>query len=132
VQRNTGRRRILRYTIAMPIRDTRPKFLDITRIHMPVTAVLLILMLPVVVHLLELSLAGPRGFAEVAAMLDGTAVRTLLVFALWVFVHHLFAGIRFLITDLDVGVGPVSGRRGAWVVIVASIAVVFVGAWVLL
>jgi len=142
VQGNTGRRRILRYTIAMPIRDTRPKFLDIARIHMPVTAVLsighrlsgifLVLVLPVVVYFLELSLAGPRGFAEVAAILDGTAVRTLLVFVLWLFVHHLFAGIRFLITDLDVGVGPVSGRRGAWVVIVASIAVVFVGAWVLL
>lgn len=126
----------------MPIRDTRPKFLDITRIHMPITAVLsighrlsgifLILLLPVVIYLLELSLAGPRGFAEVVAILDGAVVRTLMVFVLWLFVHHLFSGIRFLIADLDIGVGPVSGRRGAWLVIAASIAVVFVGAWVLL
>ncbi len=100
--------------------ENRPVFLDLTRIHMPLAArvsilhrisgLLLILVVPFVLYLLELSLSGASGFARARDLLasPGGEVSTFLV--LWAFFHHLCAGVRYLLIDLDVGV-----RRGAMV-----------------
>jgi succinate dehydrogenase / fumarate reductase cytochrome b subunit len=122
--------------------ETRPKFLNIARIHLPVMAVLslghrlsgilLVLMLPLLVYLLELSLAGSQGFSRALAIVDSSWSRIFLVFALWVLAHHVFAGIRYLLIDLDIGVDLRAGRASAWLVISAAVGVLLIGAWVLL
>jgi len=35
---------------------------------------------------------------------------------IWSLFHHLFAGIRFLLIDIGIGVGLVPARRAAWLV----------------
>ncbi len=130
------------YTIAMYNKNKRPVFLDLTRIHFPVMAilsighrisgVLLFLAVPFAAWLLHRSLESPAGYAAVADFLDGPLVHGLLVLLLWMVAHHFYAGIRYLLMDLDLGVDLVSARRSAWTVIGVAIATLFLGVWLLL
>lgn len=126
----------------MPHDDKRPVFLDLTRIHFPVTAVLsighriagvvLFLAIPFAAWLLQRSLENPEGYAAAAAFLDHGLVQALLALLLWMLAHHFYAGIRYLLIDLDRGVTLPAARRSAWLVIGAAIATLFAGSWFLL
>lgn len=110
--------------------DSRPKFLNLLTIRQPIgavtsilhrlTGVLLFLLLPVAAWLLELSLRDPAGYARAAAWLEGTAGQAALLLLAWIVFHHLFAGIRFLLLDLDLGLELSSARRMAWVATLAA------------
>lgn len=102
---------------------SRPVFLNLLRIHLPVTAlvsfahritgVLLALSIPLLLYLLELSLRDATGFAEARRLLQGGVVSVILFFALWVLLHHLLAGVRFLFIDMGLGVQKTTARRSA-------------------
>lgn len=108
----------------------RPVFLNLFAIRLPVagvmsiihriTGVLMILATPVLIYLLDLSLRGPEGFAAASDMLSGLWGRIGLFLAAWAVLHHLFAGIRYLLIDLDVGVEKPRFRHTALAVIVAA------------
>ncbi|MFQ5488706.1 MAG: succinate dehydrogenase, cytochrome b556 subunit [Gammaproteobacteria bacterium] len=123
-------------------KNKQPVFLDLTRIHFPVMAVLsighrisgvlLFLAVPFAAWLLHRSLESPAGYAAAAAFLDSAVVRVLLALLLWMVAHHFYAGIRYLLMDLDLGVDLSSARRSAWTVIGVAIATLFLGVWLLL
>jgi succinate dehydrogenase / fumarate reductase cytochrome b subunit len=116
--------------------NTRPVFLNLFKIHLPVTAVLsvahrltgivLFLMIPVLIYLLDLSLTGPAGFARVRALLQEPLWHSLLILLTWFIAHHFFAGIRYLLIDIDIGIRPPASRLGAWVVLAAGIVTVII------
>jgi succinate dehydrogenase / fumarate reductase cytochrome b subunit len=120
----------------------RPVFLAVSRIHLPVMAVLslghrisgvvMVLFVPLLVWLFGRSLADEHGYAEVLALLHGGAGRICLVLLVWVFAHHLLAGIRYLLIDLGIGVGLRHGRASAWAVLGGGVLVMFGAALVLL
>jgi succinate dehydrogenase / fumarate reductase cytochrome b subunit len=103
-----------------------PVFLNLLRIRFPVGAVtsiahrlsglLLFLSLPVLVYWLDLSLRDPVGYADAREWLDCIWVRLASVVIVWSLVHHLFAGLRFLLIDLGLGVERTAARRSAWAV----------------
>ena len=103
-----------------------PVFLNLLRIRFPVGAVtsiahrlsglLLFLSLPVLVYWLDLSLRDPVGYADAREWLDCIWVRLASVVIVWSLVHHLFAGLRFLLIDLGLGVERATARRSAWAV----------------
>jgi len=107
----------------------RPVFLDLTRIQMPIPAIvsilhrltglLLILMVPFLLCLLETSLSGSEGYASVMSL----SLPALLVglFVIWGLFHHLFSGIRFLLIDLDIGVDRATARGSAAAVLAAGV-----------
>lgn len=122
----------------MPNKNDRPVFLDLTRIHMPVNALvsiahrlsglLLFLAIPLVIFILSLSLRDENGYAQARALLDGGAMKLLALLVWWALAHHLLAGLRFLLIDLGVGVDRDSSRRSAWLVnIVSGIALLVLG-----
>ncbi len=122
----------------MPNKNDRPVFLDLTRIHMPVNALvsiahrlsglLLFLAIPLVIFVLSLSLRDENGYAQARALLDGGAMKLLALLVCWALAHHLLAGLRFLLIDLGVGVDRDSSRRSAWLVnIVSGIALLVLG-----
>lgn len=122
----------------MPNKNDRPVFLDLTRIHMPVNALvsiahrlsglLLFLAIPLVIFILSLSLRDENGYAQARALLDGGAMKLLALLVCWALAHHLLAGLRFLLIDLGVGVDRDSSRRSAWLVnIVSGIALLVLG-----
>ena len=126
----------------MSLTQDRPVFLNLLRIHQPVTAVvsilhrftgiLMVLALPGLIYLLQISLSSPEGFSQAAAILDGQIARLFGVLMIWALAHHLFAGIRFLILDFDVGVTRSVARKTAWLVHVAATVVAVMAAGALL
>jgi len=103
-----------------------PVFLNLLRIRFPVGAVtsiahrlsglLLFLSFPVLVYWLDLSLRDPTGYAHAQEWLDCLWVRLASVVIVWSLMHHLFAGLRFLLIDLGLGVERTAARRSAWAV----------------
>lgn len=113
--------------------NKRPVYLNLLKIRLPITGVasflhrvsgvLLILFIPVVIYVFELSVANESGFRYVHSLLDNLAIKLLLIIVLWAILHHLFAGIRFLLLDMDVGVAKHQARFGAWIVNIGAMAI---------
>ena len=104
----------------------RPKNLDLLRIRLPIPGIAsilhrisgagLIAMLPVFLYFLELSLAGERGYARTADLLAHPFNKLVALGVVWACTHHLFAGIRFLLLDLEIGADLGPARASAWAV----------------
>lgn len=116
--------------------NNRPIFLNLFKIHLPVTAVVsvahrltgivLFMLIPVLIYLLDLSLEGPEGFNRVRHLSESPLWHAAIILAGWFLAHHFFAGIRYLLIDIDIGVSAVASRRGAWLVLAASIITVLI------
>jgi succinate dehydrogenase / fumarate reductase cytochrome b subunit len=116
--------------------NPRPVFLNLLQIKLPVTGVvsiahrisgmLLFISLPVVLYLLGLSLSGEAGFQQAVAILQGLPLRLLALLVIWALLHHLLAGLRFLLIDLDIGVHKISARASAFSVIVGGVVLTLV------
>lgn len=114
----------------------RPVFLNLFKIHLPVTAVVslahrltgivLFLLIPVLIYMLDLSLDGPDGFNRVRQLAESPLWHSVMILFGWFLAHHFYAGIRYLLIDIDIGVEAAASRRGAWLVLVASIVTVLI------
>ncbi len=119
----------------MASQPQRPVYLDLRRIRLPVTALtsilhrisglLLFLTIPFVLYLLDLSLSSARGYEHALTILDNGLVKLYLFVVIWGALHHVVAGIRFMLIDADVGVELEMARKTAKGVTV-SVAVVAV------
>jgi succinate dehydrogenase / fumarate reductase, cytochrome b subunit len=108
----------------------RPVFLNLMQIRLPVagimsiihraTGVAMVLSIPLLVYLFDLSLSGPQGFADAGVLFGNLLVKLILFLFLWGLMHHLLAGIRYLLIDIDIGVDKPLFRQTAWAVIVAA------------
>jgi len=116
----------------MTVQDTRPFFLNLLKIRLPIpgivsifhriSGVFLFLAIPCFVYLLDLSLQGEQGFHQATDLLSLPVVKLILLILIWSLVHHLFAGIRFLLTDFDIGLSKGQSIKTAWLVIIAEVA----------
>lgn len=110
---------------------TRPVFLNLLQIRLPIggvvsilhraTGVLLVLTLPWLLYGLQQSLSGPAEYAAIAARLPTLPARILMLVLLWMFAQHFFSGIRHLLLDLDLGMEKIAARRLAWLTLAASV-----------
>lgn len=108
----------------------RPKNLDLLQFRFPVTSILsilhrisgvyLVLCLPGLLYLLDVSLRGPHGFSYAQNWFDSAWGRMVASFGLWALLHHFLAGIRFLLIEFDIGVDVRSARKSARAVIIAA------------
>lgn len=123
-----------------PARPTRsrPVFLNLAQITLPVGAVTSILHrlsgvllatgVPALLFLLQRSLGGEAGFAEASALLSQPLVKIFLVALAWALAHHMLAGVRHMLTDVDVGSSLGKARRSAWGVNLAALAIAVLAA----
>ena len=75
-------------------------------------------------YLVDLSLSSEEGFSRVRDhYLQLPLVKAGLLLFVWAFAHHFFAGIRYLLIDLDVGVELRPARISSALVIVLGLAV---------
>ncbi len=128
--------------VPLPARIARPIFLNPLKIGMPVgaltsilhrtTGVLLALTLPVAVYLLGQSLKDAAGYGEVTALFTHWAVKSLMVVMVWTLAHHVLAGMRHMLMDVDMGSPLHAARRSAWAVNLGGVAVAVLVAGVLL
>ncbi|MCG8019542.1 MAG: succinate dehydrogenase, cytochrome b556 subunit [Candidatus Thiodiazotropha lotti] len=121
--------------------DTKPRpvFLNLFKIRLPMagimsiihraTGVVMVLCIPLLIYLFDLSLSGADGFAAVKAILGMGLVKLILFLMLWALMHHLLAGIRYLLIDIDIGVEKPLFRQTALAVTVAApvVALILLG-----
>ena len=120
---------------------SRPVFLNLTRIQMPVGAltsighrisgVVLAASVAAAAYLLGLSLDDEAGFAQVTALFGQFAFKALAVIVVWALAHHVLAGVRHLLTDVDIGSPLRVACRSAWFVNPAGVAVALLAAGVM-
>ncbi|MES9946678.1 succinate dehydrogenase, cytochrome b556 subunit [Candidatus Thiodiazotropha sp. CDECU1] len=106
--------------------NPRPVFLNLFKIRLPMagimsiihraTGVVMVLAIPLLIYLLDLSLSGPDGFAAAKGLFANGLVKLILFLFVWGLMHHFLAGIRYLLIDIDIGVEKPMFRQTAWAV----------------
>ncbi len=119
---------------------SRPVYLNLFKIRLPLPGVvsimhrasgaLLFLLLPLLLYLLQMSLASEQGFAQVRAWFDLALVKLFLIGVIWAYLHHFCMGLRYLALDFDIGVDLPQARFSSKLVLAVSIgAAILTGAW---
>lgn len=110
----------------------RPVYLNLVRIRLPLpglvsilhrlSGALLFLFLPLLLGLLQMSLGNPTSFANFAAIVANPLVKLILFGLAWAFLHHLFAGIRYLVMDVSHNAATLErGRQSSAIVLIVSL-----------
>jgi succinate dehydrogenase / fumarate reductase cytochrome b subunit len=91
-----------------------------------ISGALLFLTLPFLIWLLELSLTTELTFLRLREFASSWWAKLILLALIWAFLHHLVAGIRYLVLDLHIGVDKVPSGTSALVVLGVSLALTLV------
>ena len=95
-----------------------------------VSGALLFLCLPLVIlPLFAASVASPESYAQLSSCLSNPLVKLIVLVLIWGYLHHFFAGIRYLLLDLHVGVDKISAQKTAGVVLGVSLGLTLVFAF---
>jgi len=120
---------------------SRPVFLELWRIRLPIpgvvsilhrlSGVLMVLAIPIFAALFARALSDGTGFASAAAWAASPLGQLALLLLGWSLLHHLLAGIRYLALDLGWGLDRPTARKTAWISLYGALALTLVGAVVL-
>ena len=120
-----------------PVIKRRPVYLNLVRIRLPLPGIVSILhrisgaalflfAIPVVLFAMQASVESAAGFASLQSMFANPLCKLVLVGLLWAYLHHFFAGIRFLLIDLHVGDDLAPSRQSSVAVLGASLALTLI------
>jgi succinate dehydrogenase / fumarate reductase cytochrome b subunit len=93
-----------------------------------VSGALLFLALPWLLWLFSLSLLSETSYARLANYSGHWLVRLGLLVLIWSFLHHLVAGIRYLLLDLHIGVDKPAATKSALAVYFVSLPLTLIAA----
>ncbi len=109
---------------------TRPKFLNLAEIRLPIAGYVsilhrvsgagLFLALPFLLCLLQLSLGSAEDFSAFKGIVGHPLAKLVLFGLSWAYMHHFCAGIRFLLLDLHIGIDKEQARASAKGVLAVS------------
>lgn len=119
--------------------DSRPVYLNLFRIHLPLagwvsilhrlSGALLFLAFPLGVWALSVSLSDETGFQRVADWVTHPLSKLVVLLMVWAFVHHLLAGLRHLALDVHWGVERHQSRRTSMAVMLLAAMITLIAAW---
>ncbi len=115
--RNVEIQQIVRYRNAFP---------QLVSILHRISGALIFLSLPILISLFMASVASPAHFAELGSGVGGFFLKLILLAVLWGFMHHLCAGIRFLMLDLHYGLEKAQAAKSAQIVLVVSVVLTLI------
>ena len=115
----------------------RPVYLNLIEIRLPLPgivsflhrvsgALLFLLGIPLLLCGVAASLESPESYAQMKAAFAHPLAKLVLIGFLWAYLHHFFAGIRFLLLDLLQGIELASARRSSVVVLAVSLALTLI------
>lgn len=115
-----------------PSSKARPKYYDLNLLNLPmpglvsifhrITGVAMFLFLiPLTLIILQTTLQSEAGFAVWKGYFNNIVVKIILMGFVWAFMHHLFAGIRYLLLDLHIGIDKQPAQVSAKVVLAAGL-----------
>ena len=120
-----------------PVAKKRPVYLNLPAIRMPAPAIASILHrisgallffvgVPAVLWGIDVSLASPEAYASYRGWLAHPLVKLVALGLVWAYLHHLFAGFRHLLQDVQVGLDLKPARQSATAAIVAAVLLTIV------
>jgi succinate dehydrogenase / fumarate reductase cytochrome b subunit len=84
-------------------------------------ALMFLVGIPFILYLFQQSLTSELSFERYSAVVSHWFAKLVLLALAWAFLHHMFAGIRFLLLDLHVGWDLPAARKSAAIVLFASL-----------
>jgi succinate dehydrogenase / fumarate reductase cytochrome b subunit len=94
------------------------------------SGILWVVSLPLMLWFLQQSLIDDSSYQRVSALFATLPIRLLSLILVMIVIHHLVAGLRHLLQDVEIGVTREGGSRGAWLVILTvAIASSVAGVW---
>ena len=119
--------------------DSRPVYLNLFRIHLPLagwvsilhrlSGALLFLVFPLGVWALSVSLSDEAGFQRVLDWMAHPLSKLGVLLLVWAFVHHLLAGVRHLALDVHWGVERHQARQTGMAVMLLAAMITLLAAW---
>ena len=119
----------------------RPKYYDLNLLNLPLPALvsifhritgvtMFLFLIPVTLYLLQGSLKSESGFNFWKNVLTSfPLVKLIMLGFVWAFVHHFYAGLRYLLLDLHIGTAKAAARTSSIVVFVLGVVTtVIIGA----
>jgi len=119
---------------------TRPKYYDLNLAHLPPPglvsifhrisgAALFFPILPIALYALHVTLGSQEGYERWAALFHRPVVKLIVIGAAWAYAHHFFAGVRYRLLDLHIGIEKAPARASARVVLVLGFISAALVAW---
>jgi succinate dehydrogenase / fumarate reductase cytochrome b subunit len=124
------------------VKKKRPVWFNLNLLNLPLAArvsilhrvsgALLFVLAFWLLYLLDGSLASAERYDSVRQIVAHPFAKLVLLVVLWAFLHHFFAGIRYLLLDLHVGIQREKAKSTSIAVFVVSLALtVLLGGWLL-
>ena len=117
----------------------RPVYLNLFKIRLPITGMVLIahrvsgfllfLSIPFSIYLLDLSVTSSQGYEQSVQLLQQPVIQIMLLFLVWSLLHHLLAGVRYLLLDFDIAIDKAASKMTAWTVIATEVCIMAVYVW---
>jgi succinate dehydrogenase / fumarate reductase cytochrome b subunit len=118
----------------------RPTYYDLNLAHLPPPGLLSIFhrisglalffpLLPAILYLLQATLGSEEGYAHWREFFGRPVVKLLLLGAIWMYAHHFWAGLRYLLLDLHVGIAKAPARASALAVFAFGAITTILIAW---
>jgi succinate dehydrogenase / fumarate reductase cytochrome b subunit len=115
----------------------RPVYLDLPRIRLPLPGIvsilhrvsgawLLLAGIPLLLYAVSRSRVAPEAYASMKAGFAHPLAKLVLIALLWAYLHHFFAGVRYLLLDIHRGIELAPARRSSAVVMVISLALTLI------
>lgn len=115
-----NRRQFGPMTFAQAISYRLPLAAKVSILHRG-SGLLLVILLPFVLYLLDLSLTSEISFDYMKGFASHGFVKLVILALAWGYLHHFCAGIRHLLMDFHVGVTKEAGRKSSGVVLAVSL-----------
>jgi succinate dehydrogenase / fumarate reductase cytochrome b subunit len=117
----------------------RPKYYDLNLAHLPlpgivsifhrVSGLALFAMLPLLLWALQRALGSQQGYEQVASLLSHPIAKLALLGLAWLYAHHFWAGLRYLVMDMHWQVGKAQARRSALAVFALGLLTTVLVGW---
>lgn len=115
----------------LTVKKQRPVWFNVSPVNLPVpglvsifhriSGILLFIGIVWFLFLLDMSLTSPLGYAHFTSYMAHPLTKLVMLVLLWAFLHHFFAGIRYLLLDVHIGVKLPMARKSSFAVFAVSL-----------
>ena len=109
----------------------RPKYYDLNLLNLPppgivsilhrISGAVLFLAIPVLLCIFQGSLSSEADFKQVKDFFAAPLTKLAAIGLAYLYAHHFFAGIRYLLLDLHIGIAKEPSRMSAYIVLVLGL-----------
>ncbi len=118
----------------------RPKYYDLNVANLPVAGfmsilhrvsgmVMFLFLIPLLLIILQQTLQSEAGYDKWKTVFAHPLAKLALLGFTWAYLHHFFAGIRYLLLDVHIGIQKVPAQQSAKLVLVLAIVGTVIVGW---